>query len=365
MTIYEYMDQYGMYSFDEKPFNEVDSVIFSFLPYVDFGNILDHQKLFLHDVGRIHFGMHAKNEKNVIAVREATKILNYMKDIKRYRDCILDRYVYEGNSDIQFCALSIEFQKGYVYVSYEGTDQMISGWKENLLLSYSFPTATHKRAIDYLNHNYSFGIKKIIVGGHSKGGNLALVAGMCANLFVRNKIQAIYNFDGPGLLDKEFRSARFKRILPKYHHIIPNESIVGIMLYSTKDQVIHSTISGPLAHNIAYWEVDGNHLKKDKLSSYSKELKKGLLGYLDSHSEEELKAIVNNLDKVCRKAGITSLIEFKTDHHKIIDFIKACSSLNMNSRNMLYDLMNVFIRALGDSKYKDFISFAKKFKLDI
>ena len=32
---------------------------------------------------------------------------------------------------------------------------------------------------------------------------------------------------------------------------------------------------------------------------------------------------------------------------------------------MLYDLLNVVIRSIGDSKYRDFMQFVKKFKLDI
>ena len=365
MTIYEYIDNYGMYTFDDKPFNEVDSTLFSFLSYVDYDNIVSRKKIALKDVGRMHLGLHKKNEKNIVAVREATKLLNYMKDTNRYRNCNLFRYVYEGTKDVQFSAISIEYQRNHVFVSYEGTDQLISGWKENLLLSYCFPTETHKRAIEYLNHFYTFGFKKIIVGGHSKGGNLALVAAMECNSLVRSKISAIYNFDGPGLLDKEFRSNKFKKILPKYYHIVPNESIVGILLYSPKDIVVHSNVSGILAHDIAFWEVDKEKLKRDKLSSFSKELRSGLLSFLDSHSINELKTIINNLDQVCQRANVSSLIEFKEDYHKIIDFIKACSYLDMESRNMLYDLVNVMIRAVGDSKHKDFMEFVKKFKLDI
>ena len=365
MTIYEYMDNYGVYTFDEKPFNEVDSVIFSFLSYVDFGHIVEKGRLLLKDVGRMHLGLHKKDERNIIAVREATKILNYMKDTNRYRNCYLFNYVYEANHDIQFSAISIEYKRGHVYVSYEGTDQMISGWKENLILSYSFPTQTHMKAIEYLNKHYTLGFSKLIVGGHSKGGNLALVAAMCCNPLVKLKIKQIDNVDGPGLLDKEFRSSRFKKILPKYHHIIPNESIVGIILYNAKDQIVHSTIAGPLAHNIAYWEIVDNHFKKDKLSSFSKELKEGLLGFLDSYSTEELKNVVSNLDKVCQRANVTNLLEFRENGKKTIAFIKACSSLDMESRNMVYDLLNVMIKAAGDSKYRDFMQFVKKFKLDI
>lgn len=365
MTIYDYVDQYGIYSFEERPFNEVDSVLFSFLSYVDYDNIVEDGRILLKDVGRMHLGLHKKTEKNIIAVREATKLLSYMKDTKRYEDCYLFHYVYEANQDIQFSAISIEYQRNCVYVSYEGTDEMISGWKENLLLSYSFPTTSHKRAIEYLNQHYTFGFQKIIIGGHSKGGNLALVASMGCRSIVRARIQAIYNVDGPGLLDKEFRSKSFKKILPKYHHIIPNESIVGILLYSPKDQVVHSTINGPLAHNIAYWEVEKDHFKKDKLSSFSMELRQGLLSYIDSYSTDQLKAIVFNLDKVCQKAKVSSLLEFREGSRKIRDFIRACSSLDIESRNMIYDLLNVVIHAVGDSKYRDFMEFVNKFKMDI
>ena len=365
MNIYDYMDHYGIYSFDEMPFNEVDGAILSFLSYADFSNIVSSRKVLLSDVGRIHLGLHKKNEKNIFTIKEANKLLKYMKDTKRYRNCSLFRYVYKGSNDVQFSVVSIEYQKNRVFVSYEGTDQLISGWKENFLLSYRFPTLSHRLAIDYLNKYYTFGFKKIIVGGHSKGGNLALVASMCCNSLVRRKIQSVYNYDGPGLLDKEFRSKRFKRLLPKYHHIIPNESIVGIMLYSSKDQVIHSLLSGVIAHDISFWEVEKDHFKKDKLSSFSKELHSGLLSYIDCHTQSELKMIIQNLDKVCQKANVTSLLEFKEDYHKIIDFIRACTSLDMESRNMIYDLVNVFIRAIGDSKHKDFMAFVKKFKLDI
>lgn len=364
MNIYQYMDQFGCYTFQEKPFNEVDSVIFAFLSYADFGGIIEHNKLRLKDVGRMHLGLH-KKEKNIVAVKEATKMLNYMKDLNRYRDCMLYHYVYEANKEYQFSALSIEYQKNHVYVSYEGTDQMISGWKENFLLSYSFPTTTHLKAIAYLNQHFTLPLKKLMVGGHSKGGNLALVASMCCNPLVRAKIDQIYNVDGPGLLDKEFRSKKFKRILPRYHHMIPNESIVGILLYSPKDQVVHANMTGLIAHNIAFWEIQGDHFVKDRLSSFSKELREGLLSYLDCHSEEELKVVIQNLDKVCQKANVTSLLEFKEDTRKIVDFVKACSSLNMEARNMLYDLLNIVIRAIGDSKHRDFMEFVKRFKLDI
>ena len=75
-------------------------------------------------------------------------------------------------------------------------------------------------AIKYLNKHFTFTTKKLIVGGHSKGGNLALVASMYANFIVRNKIKYIYSGDGPGVLDKEFNSKKYQKIINKYTHLI-------------------------------------------------------------------------------------------------------------------------------------------------
>ena len=198
-----------------------------------------------------------------------------MKDSKRYKDCYLYHYVYDANSIYQFSAISIEYMKNRVYVSFEGTDQMISGWKEDFLLGINYPTVTHMKAIDYLNHFYTISSKKIIVGGHSKGGNLALVSAMNCNFFVRKKIQKVYNVDGPGLLKRQFESKKFARILPIYTHIVPDDSLVGVLLHSDHYQIVDTDVEGVLAHDILYWKVKDDSFVSDKLSSFSKTLGEG------------------------------------------------------------------------------------------
>ena len=192
MTVYDYIDKYGIYSFDEKELNEVDSMIFAMLSYADYTEIFDtYKKLTIKEISRMHLGIHTGKDKNIIAVKEANKLLRYIKDVKRYKDCIISNYEYIGNNEVQFGAMTIEYKTNNVYVSFEGTDQLFSGWKENFLLSYEFPTISHRMAIKYLNKHFTFNTKKLIVGGHSKGGNLALVASMYSNIFVRSKIKYI------------------------------------------------------------------------------------------------------------------------------------------------------------------------------
>ncbi len=359
MTIYDYIDEYSIYTFEEKPFNEVDATIFSFLSYVDYGKIVEEEKIEMKNVGRMHFGIHNKKEKNIKAVKDGTAILNYIKDTIRYKNCKLFHYVYDLDNDIQFSAISIEYQKDKVYISFEGTDDKISGWKENFVLAYEFPSLSHKKAISYLNKYFTFTNKKLIVGGHSKGGNLALVASMEANFLVKHHIEKVYNMDGPGLLKKEFESKRFKKILPKYTHIIPDNSMIGIILYSDHKKIIKSSIVGPLAHDILYWNVINNELEPAKLSSFSKELEKSIIKYVESHETEEIKSAVENLYYICKKANITTLLELK-DSKKIMAFINECKDLNVSSRNMVYEFTSIILKAFGYSKYVDFLNFMKK-----
>ena len=355
MNMYDYLDKYGIYSFEEKPFNEIDSIIFSFFSYVDFNGIFDEKNIIsLKDVGRIHFGLYKMSDKHILAVREANKMFHYMKDTKRYKDCLLFNYEYIVDNEKQFSVISIEYMKNKVFVSFEGTDQNFSGWKEDFILSYKFPTISQFLAIDYMNKNYTFSNKELIVGGHSKGGNLALVAGMCSNFLVRLKIKNIINADGPGLLKKQINSKKFKRILPKYRHYIPDSSVVGILLQNSNDIVIKSSVQNILSHDIYYWVIDDDgKFVKSELSLYSIKLRKQLDDWLDKYNDIDMKTFVDNLDYLFRTAGIVSIIQLRDDIRNVIKLISDSKVLDNESKKMLNELMIIFIKVYGDSKIEE------------
>lgn len=344
MNVYDYIDEYGIYSFSEKPFNEVDSAIFSFLSYADFRNIFDLKRKRIQDIGRKHFGMHDKNEKNVIAVKEGNHLLEYLKDTKRYKDCIIYNYEYLGSKDLQFGVIGIEFQEGYVYVSFEGTDELFSGWKENFLLSCEFPTKSHRKAIDYLNKHYTFSRKHLIIGGHSKGGNLAMVAAAFSNFFVRRNIVAVYNFDGPGLLETQFHSFQYQRIKNKYFHIIPDYSIVGLLLHNSNDCIVKSNNKTILSHNIVYWEIVGNRFKRSKLSSFSKELNKEIDVWVSKYSVQEKRDFITNLESICQRAQVDSFIDLMEEKKKILDLIYSSKDLEANTKKILTDFLGLVLK---------------------
>ena len=366
MTLYEYIKKYGDYSFKEKKINEVDKVIFSFLSYANINGILAKKsKMTLEKIANIHKKKSPSKDNNIIAVKEGNKLLHTLKCYKRYKDCLIYHYEYQGDKETQFGAFTIEYEKNKVFVTFEGTDHLFSGWVEDFMLSYQFPTISQKKAITYLNKYFTLSKKELIVGGHSKGGNLALVGAMYASPFVKRKIKEIYNVDGPGLLEKEFKSKKYQNIQKKYHHIIPNYCLIGLFLNHSNDEVKYSTNKGILSHNIAYWEVEENHFKKTKLSNFSQELDQKLQEWFHTYNKADKQEFIRNLDLILDKASVTSIIELKENHKKILSLIYETKEMNSNTKKILEDFIKIIIECIKKTtkeEWENFISQLFKIK---
>ena len=358
MNIYEYIDKYGEKTFIEKPINLIDKVIFSFLSYANMEKIFeDDISLTIAEAGKEYLELHPGKDINIIAVKEGNKLLKYIRNIKRYKDCLLYNYEYVGNNEVQFGVVSIEYLPNKVFISFEGTDSLFSGWKEDFILGYQFPTISQKKAIKYLNKYFTFSNKEIIVGGHSKGGNLALVAAMYSNAFVRNKITEVINADGPGLLDKEYKSVRYSYIKNKYTHIIPNYSLVGLFLNHSNDYVVSATSKSILSHNIVYWEIEEDEFKKTKLSEFSKELDVSIQKWFSKYNSEDKREFIDNLDYILKEANVTSILDIKGKKRNLFNLIAKSKDMNNHTKKVLTEFIMLIIKCFGSVKKEELKGF--------
>ena len=314
MTLFDYIDKYGNITFDIERFNEVDNIIFASLSYIDFNNIVSRyrNKISIHDAA-IKFLNSENGLDEIEANRSAKEVLKKIYNTSRYKDLLLSNYYYIGDVNQQFSAVAIEINEDLIYLSYEGTDSLVSGWEEDFKMSYMFPVKSQRNAINYIN-KYIFTKKKIIVGGHSKGGNLALVAAMYASRFVKKKIVAIYSNDGPGLRSKEYNSKEYKYASLKLHSIIPNYSFIGLVLkHSLKYKVVKSSKKGIFAHDFITWEIDDKYFKKAELSEFSKILDKSMNKWINKYSNPEREKVVISLFDVFRRADIKKISEINNN----------------------------------------------------
>ena len=346
MNLFDYIDAYKDYTFLDKGFNEVDNVIFSCLTYINYNFIVSNNKsnkLTIKEVGDIYFSMNKKTDKKeMIAVKEAIKLLNKVKDTIRYKNILMYSYKYIGNEESQFSAITFEINKNLCYVAFEGTDQLVSGWKEDFKMAYQFPVDAHKYAIKYLNYNFLFSNKRLIVGGHSKGGNLALVSSMCSNYFVKKKIINIYSNDGQGLRKAQIESKQYASIQDRFIHLIPQFSIVGLLLRHDQNYTtIHSIVPGALAHCTSYWKIEDDHFVRDDLSKFSKILDEGIITWLDKYDDEKREKFVNSVFKILEENNVKSIIQLKKEIKLVFKVLKSYKNMDPIVMEMVKDLLKV------------------------
>ena len=82
------------------------------------------------------------------------------------------------------------------------------------------------------------------------------------------KVERIFNLDGPGFAPEVIDPSLFDRIEPKTVRIIPEYSIIGRLLESEncETRIIKSSNSGVMQHSIASWGVDHGHLAMSDLT---------------------------------------------------------------------------------------------------
>lgn len=356
-TIKDYLKKYGNYTFTEKEFNEVDAAILSLLPYVNFSNIVPNMKedkIRLQEASDLFYSKYTKKdiENNMVSVRSISYLLKILAGTKRFQDLLLFNYDYEVTFDMQFGALCILLPNKRVFVAYEGTDSYISGWMEDCMLTYMFPTKAQEKAVAYLNKVTGLFGPKIYVGGHSKGGNLALVASMYAKWTVRNKIECVYNNDGPGLRKNEFNSKEYRRISSKLKTFVPNSTVVGMLLNHDNNYVVVDSINkGLMQHDAISWVVEDDHFKRCEISAFSQRVEKAFLNWLDKMDDKKREKFVTSLFSVLKKAEIEDLNEFrKTKINSVIKILKETKNLDKETRNMLLACFKDLLGELSNEK---------------
>ena len=344
MNIFDYVKYFGDYTFKDRPFNEVDNIIFSCLAYADFNGVVkeSREKIRIEDAYERFKKTFKTRKKEMLAVKVATQLFKELYNTKRFKDVELANYSYVGNDESQFSAITFMMDKKNYYVAFEGTDSLTSGWEEDCVMAYHFPVEAQVLAKKYLDKFFTMKNCNLIVGGHSKGGNLALVSSMYANYFVKKKIKKIYSNDGQGLRKAQIESKFYSKIEDRFVHIIPNYAIVGLFLRHNNDYVVvKSNKKGFMAHDLATWQVSYDHLEKDKLSRSSLVFDEGFSKWLDKYDDEKRKLFVKEFFNILKENGIKDIMEIKIKKELIINIVKQSKELNPLVREMAIELFKV------------------------
>lgn len=253
MTILDYVKFYKDVRMSEVGWNQMDTLLVAILSYAKIHGFKEERSFakFIEAVGKL------KREKGedpmAPKIRQMAKML---RRTKRYERVKVENFDDIINDKTQFGAMTWKMGKKKV-IGFRGTDGTIIGWIESLRLSYEYPTKTHLLAREYLEKEIKKG-DEVILCGHSKGGNLAVVGAMELPLGKQKAVKKIYNFDGPGVRSEQFRSVEYARVKYKIVNVMPEKSYIGVLMHSGgKTKVVKSNANGLAVHYPTSWEVFG------------------------------------------------------------------------------------------------------------
>lgn len=271
-TSKDFIKKYGDKTFSELPFTDVDNLLLCEIFYMPFEKVLYRgfnekpvlfsdacKKVFAYN-GYKHispgFLMNNYISQKMMALAETVRY----KDVKVYA-C---ESVFGTEPAVQFAAMTFILPDDTKVVVYRGTDDTWVGWKEDLDIYTKKGIPSHKLCVDYLERvAKDFPDGDIIICGHSKGGNVALHSALYCDESVRNRIERVYNNDGPGFYSYNYiESKPYNEIINKYRHFVPDCSFVGMLLVHDDDYIpVKSTrLLGMLQHDLATWKIKGTQL---------------------------------------------------------------------------------------------------------
>ena len=357
-NLLDYLDWRGDLTLEQSPFNEVDNLILAELSFVDFKDIVpgpgEGGSVPLHQAAEAFFARFPEGEKidmGVLVPSTIPEMLRKMADAPRFRDmelnCFVDRL--DVGKGEQFAALTIETGDGLLYLSFRGTDDTLAGWKEDFELACMPEVPAQKKAVDYVKDvSKQFPRKKLRLGGHSKGGNLAVYAGVFCPASVQRRIAAIWSNDGPGFHEDLLDLPEHQRVAERIYSIVPKSSVVGMLLEHEEDYtVVDSDQLGFLQHDGFSWQVlGGQFIKLRQVTRQAHLSDQELRSWVHGFSVEQREKFVSAMFDVLSATGAVTLTDLKDDSFKAVGaMVKAMKDLDKETRDGLWDFLAILFKS--------------------
>ena len=346
-NINEYLVWRGDLPFNKNyPFNEIDSLILARFSYLVFYKIKMSPKETIESISK---KMKDIPNKDFLFNGDKELIENLGNSI-RYKDLVVTDYVRKRNKDVekQFGAVTIHLSNSEMYVSYIGTDNSINGWKEDFNMMFLEDVPCQNEGKSYLeNVSQKYNGKRIRIGGHSKGGNVAIFSAIAVGKRIQNKIIKVYNYDGPGFKLELLKKYNVNNIISRVHTYIPQDSVIGLLLYHKEDiSTVLSVEKGIMQHDIYSWQVLKNDLIYLENNTESSRLLDGTIKeWFEETTNEQRKIVVDTIFDLLYSTNDESFKDIGSNLAKTLPVIlKSYNEISREDKKMISTVINKIIK---------------------
>ena len=295
--LFDYLTWRGDLTFTQDPPNGVDALIFSGLSYIRFGPaVVDAPEVPvpLAVAAEEFFTLPDKEER--VLLKKDLELLAQAARSRRFGNARLFQYrdILLEEEQTQFAAVTFLLDDGSAFVAFRGTDTTMVGWQEDFNMSFMQVVPAQLMAVDYVRQVEAELWKPLRLGGHSKGGNLAVFAAARSSPGVQSKILEIYNNDGPGFNDYLMGDIGYQAMVPKIRTFVPQSSVIGMLLeHEEPYTIIRSKQLGLLQHDYYSWEVRGpGFVPMEEMTADSRFVSSTLKNWLADMTVQERSEVV-------------------------------------------------------------------------
>lgn len=352
-NIITYVRQCGHMAFDELGFNAVDSLIFSQLAYLDFSCCAAAKIPFSMTIAGLRAaGLNPACPANEMGYDRCLELFEAMEQSRRFGGVGVDGYVSEIDpaEEKQFSAVTFRLSPRLHYIAYRGTDSTVVGWKEDLNMSYRADVPAQRAAVEYFEAAASRMRSHYILGGHSKGGNLAVYAAAHAQEKFQRDVALIYDHDGPGFLEEVLQRQGFSRIERRIYKSVPESAVVGLLLEEhEKYTVVASDAAGLMQHDPFSWRVEGaEFVTLPETDLFSRATDRTVSRWLSENDEATRKAFVDALFSIIGATGARTIPELTENPAKnALPAAAAVRDMAPSLRRLVTEALRGLLRASG------------------
>ena len=355
----DYIDWRGDLSFDVSPFNEVDNLLLCRLTSLDFTGIVPADgEMPLAEAARLYFERYGDEDRRlgVLLAPGSVTMVKRMLQSARFSRLVLADYEnrVDERRELQFCAVTVLVPDGTAFVAFRGTDDTLVAWKEDFYMGSMRTVPAQEEAAAYLCRAAWRYEQPLRVGGHSKGGNLSVYAAMSAPEEVQARLLDVYNNDGPGFRDSVGGTEGYRRIKERIHTILPQYSLVGVLLKTDDDfEIVESCETGISAHNGFTWQVKGRRFVRCADFPFrTRVFSEAMRGWTEDLSYDERRELTNLFFGALESTGARTLTDLTAQKLRKAAAVTRELLSREENRAMLADKFELLLR--------EYIASAKK-----